>query len=55
MVVLLRETLNIERGQAKSFDGLLHDNALADLFRGDVAQARRHRWIGKIITLTRTR
>jgi prepilin-type N-terminal cleavage/methylation domain-containing protein len=40
MAMLLRETLNIERGQAKAFDGILHDNALADQFRADVAQAR---------------
>jgi prepilin-type N-terminal cleavage/methylation domain-containing protein len=40
MAMLLRETLNIERGQAKAFDAILHDNALADQFRADVAHAR---------------
>jgi prepilin-type N-terminal cleavage/methylation domain-containing protein len=39
MAVFLRETLEIERLQAEGFDKILQNNALADQFRADVAQA----------------
>jgi prepilin-type N-terminal cleavage/methylation domain-containing protein len=39
MALLLKETLSIEKVQAAGFDRLLHQNALADQFRADVAQA----------------
>src|SRR5579862_3328402 len=39
LVLLLKETLQIERSQAKGFDKALQNNALADQFRADVAQA----------------
>ena len=39
LVLLLKETLQVERLQAKAFDKVLQDSALADQFRADVAQA----------------
>jgi prepilin-type N-terminal cleavage/methylation domain-containing protein len=39
LVLLLKETLQIERSQARGFDKVLQNNALADQFRADVAQA----------------
>jgi prepilin-type N-terminal cleavage/methylation domain-containing protein len=39
MALLLRETLEVERTQAEGYDKILHDHALADQFRADVAQA----------------
>jgi prepilin-type N-terminal cleavage/methylation domain-containing protein len=39
LTVLLVETMEVQRLQAEGFDKLLHNNALADQFRADVAQA----------------
>jgi len=39
MALLLKETLGMERMQAEGFDKILKNNALADQFRADVAQA----------------
>ena len=41
LTVLLLETIKLERVQAESFDKLLQNNALADQFRTDVAQAEK--------------
>ena len=40
MALLLKETLEVERVQADSFDNILQTNALADQFRADVAEAQ---------------
>jgi hypothetical protein len=39
MALLLKETLQVERVQAEGFDRIMQNNALADQFRADVAQA----------------
>ncbi|HWY85228.1 MAG TPA: prepilin-type N-terminal cleavage/methylation domain-containing protein [Gemmataceae bacterium] len=39
LVLLLKETLQVERSQAKGFDKVLQSNALADQFRADVSQS----------------
>ena len=39
--LLLRELLEVERSQARSFDQTLRTNELADLFRADVARAEK--------------
>ena len=41
MTLLLRETLDVERVQAASFDQMLQRNALADQFRADAAHSER--------------
>jgi prepilin-type N-terminal cleavage/methylation domain-containing protein len=41
LVLLLRQTLSVEQVQSASFDQMLHRNALADLFRADVAKAEK--------------
>jgi prepilin-type N-terminal cleavage/methylation domain-containing protein len=39
LILLLHETLGVERAQAEGFERILQSNALADQFRADVAQA----------------
>jgi prepilin-type N-terminal cleavage/methylation domain-containing protein len=41
LILLLRQSLDVERVQSASFDQMLHRNAFADLFRADVAKAEK--------------
>ncbi len=41
MTLLLKDTLDLERGQRLGFDNLVRNHLLADQFRGDVAKAIR--------------
>jgi prepilin-type N-terminal cleavage/methylation domain-containing protein len=41
LILLLRETLGVERAQAEGFERIVQGNTLVDQFRSDVAQAEK--------------